>query len=77
MPSRETRIPLEAITEVGTWRWWLGKSVGARLLRVRWGTRDAGEDAMAWQVRDLEGWLAALDALRDRLDAEDGERSDV
>lgn len=60
VPSRETRIPLAAITEVDTPRWWLGKSVGSRLLVVRWRTPEGGEDAMAWNVRDLDGWLAAL-----------------
>ena len=61
VPRRETRIPLAAVTDVGTERWWLGKSVGVKLLVVRWRTPEGGEDAMAWRVRDLEGWLAALD----------------
>jgi hypothetical protein len=61
VPQRETRIPLAAVTAVGTERWWLGKSVGAKLLVVRWRTPAGGEDAMAWRVRDLDGWLAALD----------------
>jgi hypothetical protein len=60
VPNRETRIPLAAITAVETDRWWLGKSVGRKLLVVRWRTPDGGEDAMAWNVRDLEGWLSAL-----------------
>jgi hypothetical protein len=61
-PQRDTRIPLDAVTAVGTERWWLGKTVGSRLLCVRWRTADGGEDAMAWQVPDLDGWLAALGA---------------
>jgi hypothetical protein len=60
VPNRETRIPRSAITAVETDRWWLGKSVGRKLLVVRWRTPEGGEDAMAWNVRDLEGWLAAL-----------------
>jgi len=60
VPSRETRIPLAAVTTVETKRWWLGKSVGSRLLCVRWRTPDGAEDAMAWEVRDLDGWLADL-----------------
>ena len=60
VPDRETRIPLAQVTAVETRRWWLGKSVGSRLLCVRWRTPEGGEDAMAWQVRDLDGWLAAL-----------------
>jgi hypothetical protein len=55
VPNRETRIPLASITEITTPRSWLGKSVGRKLLVVRW-----DEDAMAWNVRDLDGWLSAL-----------------
>jgi hypothetical protein len=59
-PDRETRMPLASVTDVGTERTWLGKWVGRRLLRVRWRTPEGAEDAMAWEVRDLDGWLAAL-----------------
>jgi hypothetical protein len=52
------------VTTVETKRSWLGKWVGATLLVVRWRTPDGGEDAMAWHVRDLDGWLAALGAAR-------------
>ena len=65
IPQRETTIPLAAVTSVGTERTWLGKWVGSRLLCVRWRTPDGSEDAMAWQVGDLDGWLAALHAPRD------------
>jgi hypothetical protein len=60
VPDRETRIPLAALTEVTTKRWWLGKSVGSKLLVVRWHTPEGGEDAMAWEVPELDEWLAAL-----------------
>ena len=60
VPDRETRIPLAAVTEVTTKRWWLGKSVGSKLLVVRWRTPEGADDAMAWEVRDRDGWLAAL-----------------
>ena len=73
VPQRETTIPLAAITSVGTERTWLGKWVGATLLCVRWRTPDGSEDAMAWQLRDLEGWLAAIHAAREpsRVDPDD------
>lgn len=61
-PQRDTTISLAAVTEVGTERSWLGKWVGSSLLCVRWRTAAGGEDAMAWQVPDLEEWLAALRA---------------
>jgi GNAT superfamily N-acetyltransferase len=61
VPQRDTAIPLAAVTAVGTERTWLGKWVGSRLLRVRWRTASGGEDAMAWQVPELEEWVAALE----------------
>jgi hypothetical protein len=65
VPARETTIALEAVTSVGTERTWLGKWVGSKLLCVRWRTSDGDEDAMAWQVRDLDGWLTAIQAQVD------------
>ena len=65
IPQRETKIPLAAVTSIGTERTWLGKWVGSKLLCVRWRTSEGTEDAMAWQVPDLEGWLAALHSNRD------------
>ena len=67
--QRETTIPLAAIISVGTERSWLGKWVGSKLLCVRWRTSDGSEDAMAWHVPDLEGWLAALHGKRGRSGA--------
>lgn len=62
VPRRETRIPLAAVTEVGRERWWLGKTVGRQLLRVSWSADGGEEDAMAWQVPDLDGWIAEIEA---------------
>jgi len=60
VPRRDVRIPLTDITDVGTERWWLGKSVGRKLLCVRWRTEDLSEDAIGLEVRDLDAWLADL-----------------
>jgi hypothetical protein len=65
VPQRDTRIPLDAVTTVETKRVWLGKSVGSRLLCVRWRMPDGTEDAMAWQVRELDEWLAELGGRRE------------
>jgi hypothetical protein len=64
VPARETRIPLAAVTGAGKERWWLGKTVGRPLLRVTWLAEGGAEDAMAWQVRDLDAWLAELGPAR-------------
>ena len=69
IPQHETTIPIAAVTSVGTERTWLSKWVGSKLLCVRWRASDGSEDAMAWQVPDLEGWLAALNAHRNQSSA--------
>lgn len=61
VPNRLLRISRAAITEVTTTRSWLGKTNFRQLLLVRW-TTDAGADAIALWVKDLESWIAALSA---------------
>ena len=63
VPRRELRIPLSAIVDVGVEKWWLGKTVGRPLLRVRWRGDGGAEDAAAWQVADLDAWLNELRAV--------------
>jgi hypothetical protein len=63
IPRRELRVRLEDVRAVETTRRHLGKSVGSELLRVTWISAGA-EDSAAWEVRDLAGWLAALDSAR-------------
>ncbi len=64
VPNRLLRIPRAAITEVTTTRSWLGKTIFRQLLLVRW-TADAGADAIALWVKDLDGWIAVLSAPRE------------
>ena len=64
VPDRLLRIPRVAITEVTTTRSWLGKTIFRQLLLVRW-TGDAGADAIALWVKDLDGWIAVLSAPRE------------
>jgi hypothetical protein len=63
VPDRLVRIPRATITEVTTARSWLGKTIGRQLLVVRW-TADAGGDAIALWVKDLDGWIEVLSAPR-------------
>ena len=63
VPRRQVVIPLARITAVDTTNAHLGKRVGAALLRVRWSS-DSGEDAIAWQLADLDSWLATLTPAR-------------
>lgn len=59
MPQRMIHVRLADILSVEETRSHLGKSVGRKLLLVRWRS-ESGEDSAAWFVRDLEGWLASL-----------------
>ena len=59
-PSARRPFHSPPMTDVGKERSWLGKWVGRPLLRVTWVADGGAEDAMAWQVRDLDAWLAAL-----------------
>ena len=63
VPQRELRIPLSSITGITTPRHHLGKTGGAKLLHVAF-TTPAGEDAIAWRLVDLEGWIARIESLR-------------
>jgi hypothetical protein len=58
-PRRTLTIERDAIESIDTPRWFLGKSSGRRLLRVRWRAGAEVEEA-AWDVADLDGWLGVL-----------------
>jgi hypothetical protein len=60
LPRRELTISRDRVTGVERTRSHLGKSVGRELLRVSF-TNDAGDaDSVAWLVRDVAAWEAAL-----------------
>ena len=50
----------DAVTEVETPRVVARQNGRAEAAFVRWRTPDGGEDAMAWEVRDVDAWLSAL-----------------
>lgn len=60
---RDTAIPLASITEVKIVRSHLGKTYFRDLLHVTFAA-NGGTDSMAWLVRDLAGWISAIDAQR-------------
>ena len=59
VPRRTLRIARPAITGVDTPRGFLGKTSGHRLLRVHWQENGVVDEA-AWEVRDVDAWVAAL-----------------
>ena len=59
LPDRLLRVPRESIVEVTTTRTHLGKTIGRKLLKVIWRTGD-GRDSIAMWVKDLDGWIEAL-----------------
>ncbi|HYW91152.1 MAG TPA: hypothetical protein VFA95_01590 [Gammaproteobacteria bacterium] len=54
LPRREVAIPLERIRGIDTPRQFLGRSVGRRLLQIRYVDAEGQADAAAWFVRGLE-----------------------
>lgn len=61
-PRTTIRIPLRDVIEVDAAKSHLGKTLFTPLLRVHWRI-DAGEETVAWRVRDPSGWIADLKAL--------------
>ena len=59
VPRRLVVIPLAHIVAVDVTHSHLKQRLGRRMLRVRWSS-DQGEDAIAWQLADLDSWLATL-----------------
>ena len=60
IPRKTIRIPRTSITEVDEVRSHLGKTKGTPLLRVGFTDAQGRNDAVAWAVRDLGAWIAAL-----------------
>lgn len=59
----DVRIPRDKIVGIQTPRGFLGKTTGAKLLEVTWKT-EHGTDAAAFQLPDLDGWIAELGGER-------------
>ena len=60
IPRKEIRIPRSWITSVERAKSHLGKTVFRPLLLVRFTNDQGAADAVAWLVRDLPAWEAAL-----------------
>jgi len=67
LPNREYRVPIESIESLEKPRSFLGKSRFTPLLQVIYRDQEGGRDSMAWQVRDLSGWMEQIDkAIQNR-----------
>jgi hypothetical protein len=62
-PDRLIRVPRSAIAEVDTTRSYLGKTLNADMLRIRW-TAQGNPDTVAFFIRELDPWLADLGGQR-------------
>ena len=62
-PDHLIRVPRSAIAEVDTTRSYLGKTMNADMLRIRW-TDEGNPDTVAFFVRELDPWLADLGGHR-------------
>jgi len=59
----ELRIPRAAILGIARANGYLGKRTAGKLLQVAW-KHDAGVEASAWEVKDIDAWIAALGGER-------------
>ncbi len=64
LPKREYRIPLTSIETLENTKSFLGKSRFTPLLQIIFHHEDGTKDAMAWQVRDLSGWMQQIEKAR-------------
>jgi hypothetical protein len=62
--DRVFRIPYASILAIETPRSFLGKSQVVKLLCVEFRDDAGAEDAIAWRVHDLEGWIQAIEEAR-------------
>jgi hypothetical protein len=63
VPNRVVRMPLDRISVVDECGSWLGKTVFQSLLRVAW-QEGAGQERVAFWVRDPSGWRTTIDEAR-------------
>ena len=63
VPRRVVSMPLDRIVVVDECDSWLGKTVFQPLLRVAW-QEGAGQERVAFWVRDPSGWRASIEAAR-------------
>jgi hypothetical protein len=64
VPSREFRIPFEAIQSIENPTSFLGKWQGVPLLRINFVNESGQADAMAWRLRDLGAAQKAVEEGR-------------
>jgi hypothetical protein len=64
LPSKEFRIPLRSIQAIENPTSFLGKSRFTPLLKVVYTNDQGAADSMAWQVRELSGWMQMINEAR-------------
>ncbi len=62
--SSQFRVPLSSIRSVENPQSFLGKSRLTPLLKVAYRNEQGADDAMAWHVADLAGWMRQLEEAR-------------
>lgn len=65
MPNRTFTIPLQSIQTIENPTSFLGKTRFTPLLKVVYRNDQGATDSMAWQVVDLNGWMAQINEARD------------
>jgi hypothetical protein len=62
-PKKELKVPIAAIKDVENPKYFLGKSVFRRLLKITFENEINEIDAAAWYVKTLEAWTCELERL--------------
>ena len=64
IPERELRVPVRSIESIEKVRSHLGKTKNVPLLRIGFRNSENLPDSVAWAVRDVDGWIKALEEMR-------------
>ena len=63
VPKKDFVFPRDQLLRVEVVRSHLGKSIFRKLLKLHFLNDEGVEDSVAWYVKELDGWVEALDAL--------------
>ena len=63
IPEKVFVFPRDRFERVETVRTHLGKSIFRKLLKLHFQNEDGVADSVAWYVKDLDGWVHALEEL--------------
>ena len=67
VPKKDFHILLDHVHSISTPKWHLGKTKSRPLLKVEFTNNDGEADSIAWQVKDLDLWVATIENQLKRI----------